>query len=168
MCRRASSVQTETVSESRRRSVLSWFRSQESLAVHLTRFRGSVISHQEEFLHAVLAKPISFSGTAVYFFMRVLIKPPRFHGCFCFPLIFFPQKLILFCLFLFVWSLPVKFWSSFAVVGLEKWNGCSWLDPVTQGKVPGRVLRREIWERQALWFPQGIPLVWYFMFWSCS
>lgn len=48
-------------------------------------------------------------------------KVPRFHACFCFPLNFlFPTKTY-FVLFVFVlWSPPVKFWSSFAVAGLEK------------------------------------------------
>lgn len=48
-------------------------------------------------------------------------KVPGFHGCFCFPLHFlFPTKTyFVLCVFV-LWSPPVKFWSSFAVVGLEK------------------------------------------------
>lgn len=78
--------------------------------MYLTRFRGG-ISHQEEFLHAAVAKPISFSGIGVYFFMWELIKSQDVMVAFVFLLIFFsPQKLTLFCLFWFFKPL-VKFWS---------------------------------------------------------
>lgn len=100
VCRRASSVQTEIVSE--KRSVLSWFRSQESLAVYLTRFRGSVISHQEEFLHAVLAH-LLFRDSCLLLYVGV-DKAPKISWLLLFSSYFFSHKnlfyFVCFCFFL--------------------------------------------------------------------
>lgn len=77
---KANSVQTEIASENQKRSIY-------LVLIYILRVTCCVsheISHQEEFLLAALGKPISFLGTAVYFFMWELVKSQDFMVAFVF------------------------------------------------------------------------------------
>lgn len=71
--------------------------------MYLTRFRGSVISHQEEFLHAVLAH-LLFRDSCLLLYAGV-DKAPKISWLLLFSSYFFLTKTY-FILFVFVFLVP--------------------------------------------------------------